>query len=58
MGASKDAVMHSVLLFLQMFAAQISSTATLCIDWVVVECLLLELEDDGDREREQGCFNL
>ena len=44
--------------FLQTFAAQLLSPATLCIDWVVVGCLLLESEDDGYREREQGCSNL
>ena len=58
MGAPRDTVMRSMLLFLQTFAAQLSSSATLCIDGVVFECLLIESEDDNDREREQGCFNL
>jgi len=43
---------------LQTFTAQLSSPATLGIDGVVFECLLIESDDDDDREREYGCFNL
>ena len=57
-GTPRDAVMRSMLLFLQTFAAQLSSPATLCIDWVVVRCLLIESEGGDDRERAQGRFNL